>query len=571
MLTVEADLRILRAIMSGRKKAKPRAKTTKKPSKKPLRKISRKPEPKISSIQQQGGHQKVAVVLVLIGLTLGSIGFFGLASLSLLRGQSDATTSTNQTVTGSSAQTASVILETKTGFPAALDGYPASTGAAFDIDGDGSLEIVQGTSTGCVYVFSADGTQYGSSPAAAAPVLNGGQEHCQKASPSDPWPVQLAGNDTVVGSQPKPAQLDDDPELEFVIGTWRTNSASPTDAKLFALDNNGTLLWQTPISCGEYCTSPTVADINADGKDELFFSTENSDSTSVRLMGISADSTPLNGWPKTITGQYAVVSVDDMTGSGTFNVFATTGSQIFGFSTAGKALNGWPQDGGAMTLGDVQGDSEKEIITIVRGDAVEDGSRFAYMLRVYDMHGNLLSSPKWNHDTLLGPADVHYLPLLANLDSVGPYEIILADSKANLIYAFHSDGSLLYGWPEQVLTSPWPTIGDINGDGRIEVVTSASAGNVTRYTAFTRDGELVPGFPFETQSFTFQPLNADIDNDGIIEMIFPKLLQQTADTYASTLTAVQIPLKNTKLVDAGEVSGWRMWGRDTSNSFRYSE
>jgi len=558
--------------MPGRKKAKPRIKAPQKLSKKTSRTISKKPKPEISSNQQQGGHQKVAVVLALIGLTLGSFGFFGIASLSLLRDTSDsATTQSASTASNSSSQMVVADFKTKIGFPAPLDGYPVATGAVFDIDGDGSLEIVQGTSAGCVYVFSVDGTQYGSSPAAIAPVLQGASDHCQKASPSDPWPVQLADKETIVGSQPKPAQLDADAELEFVIGTWRTDPTNATEAKLFALDTDGTLLWKTPIACGEYCSSPTVADVNADGKDELFFSTENLTSDSIQLMGISADGVTLPGWPKTLTGQYAVVSVDDMTGSGTFDVFATTGSQIFGFDIAGHALLGWPKDGGAMTLGNVQGDSQKEIITIVRGDAVEDGSRFAYVLRVYDMNGNLLASPKWDHDTLLAPADVNYLPLLANLDSVGPYEIIVADSKANLLYAFHGDGSVLYGWPQQVFTSPWSTIGDLNGDGRIEVIASASAENVTRYTAFTRDGELVPGFPFEVQSSIFQPLNADIDNDGIVEMVFPKLLQQGGGTYASTLTAVQIPLKSTKFVDAQEVSGWRMWGRDTSNSFRYSE
>lgn|GEM_PF-5846420 len=527
----------------------------------------------VKSVPKQIGHQRVAVLFALVGLTLGSIGFFGLASLSLFKGIPKETTKnvlhTANQVTVHAADAS--IVKTQAGFPAALDGVPVSSGAAFDIDGNGTLEIVEGTSTGCVYVFSSDGTQFGSSPRAKAPVDSSATTHCQKASPTDPWPIQLSKDNMVVGMQPKPAQLDDDENLEFVIGTWRITDNDPADAKLYALNDDGSLLWQTPITCGQYCTSPAVADINGDGKDELFFSTENSGTNTTTILGLQSDGTMLSGWPKKIPGGYAVVSVEDMTGNGTYDVFATTGSQIFGFTTAGNQLKGWPQAGGAMALGDVQGDSQKEIVTIIEGDPIEGGLRHAYTLRIYDIKGNIIATPKWNSQTLVAPEDASYLPLLANLDAVGSYEIVVADTNANLVYAFHGDGSLVYGWPQSALTSPWLTVGDINKNGHVDVILSASSNDLTRYTAFTGDGDLVPGFPLTVSSGGVQPLNADLEGNGIVELLFPTSITQSDGSVVSYLNAISLAATNTKIVTSGAETGWRMWGRDTHNAFRYSE
>jgi len=555
--------------MAGRTKTqqKNRKKTA---PKKPVTRVRLRAKVKVSVAPNRVGHQKVAVVISLIGLTLGGIGLFGLASLSLFSEKDNFSTQTESTAGAYNAfqlDTYPTTLQVKDGFPAALDGIPATTGAVFDMNGDGSLEIVQGTTDGCVYVFSADGFQFGSSANSSASTEQG---HCVKASAEDPWPLQLVDATTIVGSQPKPAQLDDDADLEFVIGTWK-NFTTTSDAKLYALDSSGTELWQTPISCGTYCTSPTVIDINGDGKDELFFST-NSDSTSaVQIMGIRSDGSTLPGWPRQVDGSYAVVSVEDMNGSGSYGIFVSTGVQIYAFDIAGQARTGWPQKGGALALGNIQSDEQKEIVTMTKGDAVEDGSRFAYDLVVYDVDGNRITTPSWDHDTLIASDNANFIPILANLDVVGPYEVIVADSVANQVYAFHGDGSLVYGWPQRVMTSDLPTIGDLNSDGRVEIITSATADGITRYTAFTRDGSLVSGFPFMVSSTAFQPLNADIDDDGIVEMIIAELSSKTDGTISSFLTAVEVLWDSTKVVDAQDATGWRMWGRDTSNSFRYSE
>lgn len=555
--------------MAGRKKVQKKIgkKTTVKKAKKQVKKTPVDARVEVAVAPNRVGHQKVAVVISLIGLALGSIGLFGLASLSLFfDNENSESTSPSTEHAAFQLNEYPTALRVKEGFPAVLDGVPATTGAVFDMNGDGSLEIIQGTTTGCVYVFSSDGSLFGSVEQNAAPT-----EGCIKAHSEDPWPLQLADETTIVGSQPKPAQLDDDADLEFVIGTWKKFDETTSDAKLYALDSTGVELWQTPISCGTYCTSPTVIDINGDGKDELFFSTNSDSSSVVQITGINPDGSTLAGWPKQVDGLYAVVSVEDMNSSGSYTVFVSTGNQIYAFDVLGKTRAGWPQKGGAIALGNIQGDDQKEIVTIVKGDAVEDGSRFIYDLIVYEVNGNRIFTPSWNRETLIASENANFIPILANLDVVGPYEIVVANSAADQIDAFYGDGSLVYGWPQHATTSELPTVGDLNGDGRVEIIASAYIDGLVRYTAFTRDGSLVSGFPFEVSSTVFQPLNADIDGDGTIEMIIAGLSKQTNGLFSCSLTAVEVLWDSVKLVDAHAAAGWRMWGRDTSNSFRYSE
>ena len=570
-IIVDARVQTLYTIfaMVGRKKVqkKVRKKTTTKTVKKPVKKARAVTHIEVSVAPNRVGHQKVAVVISLIGLALGSIGLFGLASLSLFFDNEDSSlTTTPATHTAFQLTAYPTILQVKEGFPALLDGVPATTGAVFDMNGDGSLEIVQGTTTGCVYVFSSDGSLFGSVGQNAIPTGD-----CIKTHNEDPWPLQLADKTTIVGSQPKPAQLDDDADLEFVIGTWKNYEDTTSDAKLYALDSSGVEIWETSISCGTYCTSPTVIDINGDGKDELFFSTNSDSSSVVQVTGINSDGSTLPGWPKQVDGPYAVVSVEDMNGSGSYAVFVSTGNQIYAFDVLGKASSGWPQKGGAIALGNIQGDEQKEIVTILKGDSVEDGSRFIYDLIVYDANGNRIATPSWNRETLIASDNANFIPILANLDVVGPYEIVVANSAADQIDAFYGDGSLVYGWPQRATTSELPTVGDLNGDGRVEIIASAYIEGIVRYTAFTRDGSIVSGFPFEVTSTVFQPLNADIDGDGIIEMIIAGLSKKTNGSFSFSLTAVEVLWDSVKLVDAQDAAGWRMWGRDTSNSFRYSE
>jgi hypothetical protein len=121
-------------------------------------------------------------------------------------------------------------------------------------------------------------------------------------------------------------------------------------------------------------------------------------------------------------------------------------------------------------------------------------------------------------------------PRYADLNDDGKDELVVATSNG-LVHAYEADGSELQGWPVHTTPIPSaalpyakaynsseitrpiysatlrpPAIGDINRDGRLEVVVPDFAG---RITAFDRFGTVLPGFPVRTNPAYSSPQPAD--------------------------------------------------------------
>ncbi|MCA1722561.1 MAG: FG-GAP-like repeat-containing protein [Actinobacteria bacterium] len=121
-------------------------------------------------------------------------------------------------------------------------------------------------------------------------------------------------------------------------------------------------------------------------------------------------------------------------------------------------------------------------------------------------------------------------PRYADLNDDGKDELVVATSNG-LIHAYEANGTELAGWP--VHTTPLPSaalptakayrsseitrpiysatlrppaIGDLNRDGRLEVVVPDFAG---RITAFDRFGKVLPGFPVRSNPAYSSPQPAD--------------------------------------------------------------
>jgi hypothetical protein len=165
----------------------------------------------------------------------------------------------------------------------------------------------------------------------------------------------------------------------------------------------------------------------------------------------------------------------------------------------------------------------------VDDQGLPDPDRFTFTvrLRVVDNEDNVAEDRRTlalHHDPDLAPgfpidlgADGVAAPLTVDLDGDGREEIVVATSNGE-VHAFRADGSELPGWP--VATDPLElqegapayasgaistpvrgavvgsvAVGDLEGDGRLEVVTTDLQGKVY---AWSGDGVLLPGFPVAT-------------------------------------------------------------------------
>ncbi|MBI2896719.1 MAG: S8 family serine peptidase [Deltaproteobacteria bacterium] len=202
---------------------------------------------------------------------------------------------------------------------------------------------------------------------------------------------------------------------------------------------------------------------------------------------------------------------------------------------------GFPREIGAgvaasPAIADVDGDSTPEIVI-----GAADGS----------VH--LLSGPTGRElpgwpvatDDERG-ADIVSSPAVGDLDGDGSAEIVLG-TIAGQLHAWHADGSPLEGWPidlgDMILATP--VLADLDGDGRKEVVTAPYDGPVH---ALTAQGVDIDGWPVVALDETVaepraagtsaSPAVGDLDGDGTLEVILgsgegygPRLMQ-TGRVYA---------------------------------------
>lgn len=297
-------------------------------------------------------------------------------------------------------------------FGAPLAGWPVSLGnAAFtpstpslgDLDGDGAVEVVCGSSSGRLWAWRLDGT------------------------PFFPGTVQLLA--TVVGSVAI-ADFDGVPGPELV--------ATTDNGMLHALRPNGSPLPDWPVDVGTPVSAPVIARLGSDTVAVVLVG------GAVSLLAIQADLTTRFSSPLTSPPGGAVVSepaVGDLDGDGVQEIaVATTGfTTLAVFDSLGVLLAGWPralneEPLGAPLIGRLHegGDAARDL-----GLMLESG------WHAFDRTASILPS----HPRSGGAGRA---ASLADVDPDGRVDVVAGTGPDSMLY-FYSGG----GAPGQGL--PWPT------------------------------------------------------------------------------------------------------------------
>jgi outer membrane protein assembly factor BamB len=245
------------------------------------------------------------------------------------------------------------------------------------------------------------------------------------------------------------ADIDSDGKPEVFFGSY--------DWYLYALNGeDGSEIWKFRTQLGIIGSSPALGDIDNDGKLEVVF----------------------GNWDRHL-----------------YALDAENGNQIWNFTT-GDGINASP------SLGDIDGDGKLEVVVCSRDSKI-------YAINGED--GSLL----WNYTT---GGMAYSSAALGDVDNDGKLEVVSA-SWDNTTYALNGeDGTVLWTYVSEFLFGSSVSLGDLNNDGKLEAVVGFASGlNESFYALNGENGTVIWRCDKRATGYHCVALG-DVDNDGFLEV-----------------------------------------------------
>jgi outer membrane protein assembly factor BamB len=283
---------------------------------------------------------------------------------------------------------------------------------------------------------------------------------------------------------------------------------------------DGSLLWtrrlgQFSLEYNFY-TSPFIGDIDNDKKNEIVLLYYG------KIWAVNGENGSIL-WASDKEGWYGSLAIGDLDGDGKNDVFA--------HCTAFKGKDGsllWrycPEGSNFIpALGDIDSDGKLEVVFGTDETLVTSGwPPYTYIGRVYALNGED-GSLLWEYET------DHYVssvPLIGDIDNDGKFEVVMRGGELALN---GEDGSLLWFVPYR---DGWSALGDIDNDGRLEIVVGGRTTDYPFngeheppplrsiiYAINGEDGSLLWNylFPLDKGIDTY-PVICDINGDGKLDVL----------------------------------------------------
>jgi hypothetical protein len=409
-----------------------------------------------------------------------------------------------------------------------------------DLTGDGKQEILVGTSDGKVIVLGH--TDSGTRLARlwsfdTSTVMGGPTSICGAISAGD---------------------LNGDGSLELVVPTGCTDAIGG----IVVLNVKGDFLWKyfTQDHMGPHgvpdglpdgvVSTPALGDLNNDGKLEIVFG-----GLDFRIHVLHHDGRVAQGWPKfvrdTIWSSPALADLDDdgfleiIIGIDTHlegHPFNTPdGGALYVFNFDGTIADGWPQFidqviYSSPAVGDLNGDGKLEIVHGTGEFYANPGA--GYKIYTWDAKGNLLWTGQTN-------GYVRSSPTLGDITGDGKLEVVANSMEDGKTYAWKHDGTPLWSTRALDYRGEWlplvesAMIADYDGDGKADIFTNVFweaavlHGSTGRQLTGTSLSDPRPAYLSGYTAATNTPALGDIDGDGKLELVMASA--NNAGTHAQVI------------------------------------
>jgi len=380
---------------------------------------------------------------------------------------------------------------TEQGFPIfSKDGFDVNSPIVYDIDNDGDKEIIIGTVgyqdttdtiAGRLLIFNNDGSTYTADPeGVVAEFINGGY-----------WYYTY----TTVG-------------IGDVNGDGHSNIVSAaTDGRIYVWQPDsiiGTkiLLLDTYETNGAIITTPLIADIDNNGRDDIIIGSDDMKLYALTFEGDSLITIPdfpvlLGHWlwsTPLFINDYLYVLTND----GLFYKISNKGEVIWKRLEESLSFTA-----SSPVAGDMDRDGTYEIIVSTGTGKIisvdEDG---------------FIEWQKTIKDTTFFST-----PAISDLDGDGFLDVILA--AGTRIYGFDKNGALLNGFPfdtgDSLTIQSSITLGDIDNDEMLDILVGSLDKKIYGYNY---KGQKLAGFPLSCGSVTYAtPCIVNLDDDTNLEIV----------------------------------------------------